>query len=122
MTAALPLLDAMIPPPIRRPVDVDGQVIPIDQIDEVLSWEGTGFWNRARIELHVDRTSGLFMWASSFGAHERGSGYRVGPKWGKFAPTRESALHWAVAEIKERMGEPRAACDRKIVAWLDGLS
>lgn len=52
----------------------------------------------ATIELHRHE-DGRWMW----GVTMVGGGYRVGPKWGKFADTRDEARRHAAAELLERI-------------------
>lgn len=107
-------------PPIIRRADPDGPVIQ-GKIDEVLTLPHPRLrWARARIELHR-HTDGLWMWA--IGYHDdggSGGGYRVGPKWGNFASTRDDALFYACEEMRDRMhGESKAL--NAIRRWLDEL-
>jgi hypothetical protein len=113
------LLDLMHAPPVVRPVDPDGAVIQ-GEVDETLTWYGRRPWIRARIELHR-HDDGLWMWAIDWRVSGRGAGYRVGPKWGRFAETRADALFWAVRELVGRLpeGDPDAA---RIRAWAESLA
>lgn len=43
------------------------------------------------------------LWSSSYYLQTCGSTYRVGPKWGKFAPDRLSAIREALAEFDDRV-------------------
>lgn len=54
-----------------------------------------------RIEL-ARHTDGRYMWSTSFHTPTGGQGYRVGPKWGKFANSPIEALQHARLEIAER--------------------
>lgn len=96
------LLDLMQPPAIARAVDCALGVVE-GEPDETLRLEHPKMaWDRATIELH-QHTDGLWMWSTSAQAGTRGFGYRIGPKWGKFAPDRASALHWAIKELTDQL-------------------
>jgi hypothetical protein len=108
-------------PAIIRRVDPDGPVIQ-GKIDEVLTLPHPRLrWDRARIELH-QHTDGLWMWATGY--HDdggSGGGYRVGPKWGNFAASRDDALFYACEEIRSRTsGDSKALV--AIRRWLDELA
>lgn len=112
--------------PVRAPavvltVEPDGFVVSGD-VDETLTLPHPRYaWDRARIELHR-HDNGLWMWSASYNYGNGGSGYRVGPKWGKFAETREDALHYAVAEMKQHL-EPVPEADASLIRrWLDTLT
>lgn len=111
------LLDLMHAPPVVRPIDPDGDVV-MGDIDETLEWQRRP-WIYARIELHR-HDDGLWMWSASWGVGGAGSGYRVGPKWGRFAVNRADALHYAVKELLDRL--PRDDPDaKKIRRWAESL-
>lgn len=123
------LLDMMRGAPIIRPVDPLGEVIQGDP-DEVLRLKHSRLaWDITRIELH-QHSDGLWMWSVSCA----GGGYRVGPKWGKFAATRDDALHHAAQELIEKMRGKLARADagcgqiitpaqmRQAIAWAEGLA
>lgn len=120
------LLDLMRAPPIIRPVDPDGPVIQ-GEPDELLRLKHPRLaWDIARIELHR-HDDGLWMWSVSVA----GGGYRVGPKWGKFAATRDDALHHAAQELnkgmRRKLDRPEAygvtaAQLRQAIAWAEGLA
>lgn len=102
----LDLFSALRQPAIIRPVDPMGSVVQGDP-DETLTLPHPRLaWHLARIELHR-HSDGTWMWSASM----CGGGYKVGPKWGRFAATRDDALHWAVEELLERQA----------VRWSDGL-
>lgn len=108
-------------PMIKRPVDAHGG-IERGEIDETLRLPQPGLaLDAARIELHQHRKSCLWMWSASHAASGSGGSYRVGEKWGKFASTRDDALHHAIAEIGDRLKEDCKDA-RRIRAWLDGLT
>ncbi|PZU95519.1 MAG: hypothetical protein DI527_00490 [Chelatococcus sp.] len=109
------LLDLMRAPMIVRPVDPDGSVVKEPQ--EVHVWRGG--WRRVEIELHPYRH--LWMWAVSLSFSNGGSGYRVGEKWGRFAESREDALHYALAELDERLARHDDPNIPQIIAWSRAL-
>jgi hypothetical protein len=113
------LLDLMHAPAILRPVCPDGNVIQ-GEVDEVLTWQGQRGGISARIELHK-HTDGLWMWSTGWDTKSRGHRYRVGPKWGKFAETRDDALFYAVKELEQdlKADDPDAG---RICAWARGLT
>ena len=116
------LLDLMQPAAIRRPVDPDGPVC--GEVDEVLRLPHPRLaWDLARIEL-ARHSDGLWMW----GIVHCCGGYRVGPKWGRFAASRDAALHHARAELLEWHGKSghegrsvTAAQWASIRTWAEGL-
>lgn len=62
------------------------------------------------------------MWSTNMQTETRGGGYKVGEKWGKFAETRDDALHYAINELRERLAECASdASVPRILAWLKGL-
>lgn len=119
----LDLFAAMRAPAIRQRVNPDGPVVK-GEVDETLRLpEPRMAWDTARIELHRHRGCNLWMWSTSYNTSAGGGGYRVGEKWGNFASTRNDALFYAVAELRERV----ASCDEckaigRIRAWLNGLA
>lgn len=60
-------------------------------------------WPLAEIELH-QHDDGKWMWSACCCM----GGYKVGPKWGKFAETKDEARRLAAAELLERI-EKRSA-------------
>lgn len=120
MTGQLDLFSALHSPAIVLPVDPDGPVIQ-GEIDEVLSLRhGRLAWNRADIQIHR-HNDGRWMWSTSYHAGDHGGGYRVGPKWGKFAETRDDALFYAVRELTERLSGNESRDARDILAWMAAL-
>lgn len=111
------LLDLMREPIVVRPVEPLGPVVQEPQ--ERLTFGGTGT-RMAAIELHP--SAGGWMWSTSFHIPDAGAGYRVGEKWGRFACTRDDALHYAVEELRGRLAE-HSACQvaKQILAWARGL-
>jgi hypothetical protein len=117
------LLDLMTAPPIRRAIDPDGQVVATP--DETLRFDGGKRWLGAEIELHRDAESGFWMWSVSYQLPDRGSCYRVGPKWGKFAASRMDALAHARAELRDRLKGCEASAGAlagRMIAWAERLS
>lgn len=125
MNVQASLFDLMASPPLLLPVDADGAVVL--QPDETLCLKHPKLaWDLARIELHLDNSlcyqwSGCWMWSASF-CTECGNGhsYRVGPKWGKFARSRDDALFYAVQELRRGL-DGREGNHSRVFAWLDGL-
>lgn len=112
----LGLFDTLHAPPVILPVDRDGPVVQGD-VDETLALPHPRLaWNRAEIELHR-HDNGLWMWSASWHCDMGGSSYRVGPKWGKFAETRDDALFYAVCEIRDRLRDKDGADAAQILAW-----
>lgn len=86
----LSLFDTLRSPAIRKPVEPHGGVVQ-GEPDAVYRLRHPRLaWDRATIELH-QHTDGLWMWSASFYCDNSGGGYRVGPKWGRFAETRDDA-------------------------------
>ena len=126
----LPLLDRTHAPVAAPPADPHGPVIPLEEIDEILRLPmRRRAGDQARIELQRDRESGLWMWATCYALDDgntffgggRCSGYQVGPKWGNFAATRETALHCAISELLSRIETYDTPQTRRIRTWLEGL-
>lgn len=127
MTEQLDMFAILRPPPILRPVEPHGPVVESDP-DEVLRLPHPRLaWDLAAIELHR-HSDGLWMWSVNHGC----GGYRVGPKWGKFASTRDDALHHAAQELIARTrGTLRRANNgsqivtpaqlRQTIAWAEAL-
>lgn len=119
----LDLFSAPSRPLIIRPVDKDGSVIR-GKIDEVLTLRDPKRprgcpW--AEIELHR-HTDGLWMWAKNCSDNiGNGGGYRVGPKWGRFAETRADALAAAKDELRRAVASHQNAYGNAVRRWLEGL-
>lgn len=120
------LLDLLRSPPVARPVDPDGPVVQ-GEPDETLTLPHPRMaWPLARIELHR-HDDGLWMWSVSSACT---SSYKVGPKWGRFAQTRDDALFHAAQELLSAIGRLSdisglfisAAQVREIDRWARGLS
>ena len=76
MTEQLSLFDVMRAPPVRKPVDPNGDVYQ-GKIHTVLKLNHPKMaWSQARIEIHPIRES--WMWATEFNTGTGGAGYRVG--------------------------------------------
>lgn len=117
MGAQLNMLDMMRPAPVRLPVDPNGPVTPKAQEELMLMVDGG-----TRIQLH-QHTDGMWMWGTSFQLKNcTGGGYQVGPKWGRFAQTREDALYHAAQELRDRIAHEPAPLCRAILAWLDRIA
>jgi len=114
----LDLFAGLRSPAILMPVIADGEVIQGD-IDEILRLPHKRLaWDTATIELH-QHTDGRWMWSTGWNLDWQGSGYRVGPKWGKFAETRDDALHYAKEELLRSVSDLDGA--KAIVAWAEAL-
>jgi len=105
------------PDVIRRPVERDGAVTQAEARIETIE---LGARNKATdrapyIRIQISRADdGLWMWSASFQNTWGGWGYRVGPKWGKFATSRHDAIVAACREIVDRSGDrvvPRSAME-----------
>lgn len=90
------------PKPRRYTVDPKGPVIQGDPDITLILPHPRLAWPLARIELH-QHDDGRWMWSASI----CGGGYKVGPKWGRFADTRDDARRLAAAELLERIDKRR---------------
>lgn len=94
--------------PVRFPVDLGGAVVQ-GAPDETFTLPHPRMaWPLARIELHR-HTDGRWMWSAS----AAGSSFKVGPKWGRFAGDRNTALHAAAREVldlTEKVTSPDGFC------------
>lgn len=116
----LGLFDALYAPAVVLPIDPDGHVVQ-GEVDEHYFLPHLRLaWHRAEIELHRHE-NGLWMWSASYKCDQQGSGYRVGPKWGKFAETRDDALFYAVRELHDRLHDMDSADAKQILTWADSL-
>lgn len=104
MTRQLSMLDLWEAKPVavRLPVDRDGSVLQGEPDETLILPHPRMAWPLARIELHR-HADGRWMWSAS----TAGGGYKVGPKWGRFAETRSGALYHAALEIMERADRVR---------------
>lgn len=107
------------PEPIRRAVDPQGMVIS-GRVHTVLrlAHPKESDQDIARVEIHP--YDGRWMWATAFSIDgQGGSGYRVGPKWGKFAASMEDAIYWAVQELQSGISKHARSRHRdEIERWL----
>jgi hypothetical protein len=122
----LSIFDTLREPMIRQPVDPDGSVVQ-GKAQETFSLPHPRYvWDYAKIELHP-AADGLWMWGVSLETDAGfGSGYKVGEKWGRFASSRDDALHFAVEEIKGRLANQsrdfrHCPSITKIIAWAESL-
>lgn len=125
MIEQLSFLGLMRSPPVCVEVEPDGPVISLADIKETLILPHPKMaWHRARIQLHPHGNK--WMWSTAYGLDGdddySGACYQVGAKWGKFAQTREDALHWACEELRERLKKRKSPTANKIRSWLEGLS
>lgn len=119
MNGQLSLFDVLRGPMIVRPCDGFGPVVQGEADETMILPHPRLAWDRARIELH-QHTDGLWMWSVSLsGDNGCGGGYKVGPKWGRFAASRDDALHYAVQEARDKIGGRPGFADH--LKWLDGL-
>lgn len=87
------------PPPRQSyTVDPDGPVVQGEPHEMLTLPHPRLAWPLAEIQLHRHE-DGRWMW----GVTGAGGGYKVGPKWGKFAATRDDARRHAAAELLERI-------------------
>lgn len=93
------LVDLMQPPALVRPVEPDGAVV-AGEPHTVLRWQPNPkqHYRCAEIELHP-ADDGTWMWSASFCTGEGGGGYKVGPKWGKFAADRTRLASEGLAKV-----------------------
>lgn len=113
------LFDMLRGPMIVRPCDGLGPVVQGEADETLILPHPRLAWDRARIELHR-HTDGLWMWSVSLHGDEgAGGGYKVGPKWGRFAESRDDALFFAVQEATKKIGDKPGFRDH--VKWLEGL-
>lgn len=93
----LTLFDA--PPALVDPLD---RVCGADEIDDTITLGDRHLGLRIELARHTD---GRFMWGIEFHTPTGGQGYRVGPKWGNFAPCAIEALQRARVEIADRAAQ-----------------
>lgn len=105
---------------IRRPVMPHGHVIQDEALIELLEFGDVRLKPPSKavssitieIAQHAD---GLWMWSTSGVIRKEYRGYRVGPKWGLFAETRQDAITAACNELAERSPTPG------VLAWIEQL-
>lgn len=102
MSEQLSLFDAIRAPRVIRPVEPYGEVVKGEVHETLILPHPRLVWHLAEVELH-QHADGLWMWSVS----SVGSSYKVGPKWGKFAQTRDDALSYARDELLERVAKVR---------------
>ena len=113
----LPLLDLMFGPAIERPKTHDDGVVLDPDEEFTLPMPRRKYLDAARIQLHR-HTNGLWMWSVSFSFTRNGFWSQVGARDGKFAQTREAALHYAVQELLGYCAEfPNDKIARATAAW-----
>lgn len=82
--------------PTLAVIDPDGAVVP-GPADVTLRLPHPRLaWDLARIEVH-EHEDGRWMWAIG---HASG-GFKVGPKWGRFAKTQREATRLAACELMD---------------------
>jgi len=83
--------------PLLQPVDPDGDVVHGSPDLTLRLPHPRLAWDLATIQIHQHEDN-TWMWAVSCA----GGGYKVGPKWGRFAATQEEATRFAAAELLEK--------------------
>lgn len=116
----LGLFDLLHSPPVIVAVKPNGSVLRWDPDETLTLPHPRMVWDRARIELHRHE-NGLWMWSTCWQCDDRGSGYRIGEKWGKFAHSRDDALFYAVREITSRLERHVGPEAKQILLWLASL-
>lgn len=119
--AQLDLFDAMHMPPVIVRCDPNGPVVQGDPDVTFAFPHKRMAWNQAEIELHR-HDNGLWMWSTSFNFDNRGSSYKVGAKWGKFAESKPDALFYAVRELEAKLDEAEGPTAAAILTWAAGLA
>lgn len=94
MMQQLSLFGSHRPQPRLEPVDPVGPVIQGAPDVTLRLPHPKMAWDLAALQLH-EHEDGRWMWATS----HAGGGYKVGPKWGRFAETQAEATRFAAAEI-----------------------
>jgi len=112
MTGQLDLFEHCV---ARPEVDPNGSVTKHPKVTHRLSAPKNAM-PIAVIQLHP-HCDGRWMWGVSYTLSHRGSGYQVGPKWGRFATSETEAKCCAIDELIR--GIDGAICDqsRKIREW-----
>lgn len=121
MTEQLSLFDVLRAPPLRVPVDKDGHVLQGDPDETIrLPHEKPGWRGCDRVQIELHREPEGWMWSVSMQFDQWGCGYKVGRKWGRFAATRDDALHYAAKEAMERLSKSDGgtAPERRAREWL----
>jgi hypothetical protein len=122
-THQLNMFDLMVQASEIRPIDPYGPVVE-GPADHTLRLEHPKMaWDIATIEIHRCQESRKWMWSTASHTRDGGGGYKVGPKWGKFAPSASDALHWAKDELFKRIGGRASAKEKlEIETWAAQLS
>lgn len=116
----LNLLDLLYKPMVTKPVNLELGVLSGEaDITFTLPHKRLA-WDQAKIELH-QHLDGQWMWSVSFNAGNHGAGYKVGPKWGKFAESKSDALFYASNELRFRLGDKNDRETKLILEWLNSL-
>lgn len=124
MEGQLSLLDLMRPPVLRLPVDWRAAALQGDPQETLRFPSPPARWLESWIELHPGSRG--WMWGLHVQLPYGGGGFRVGEKWGLFAPDRESALAEAVADVLARCAlhdrrYGQSAHVRRVRAWAGAL-
>lgn len=82
----------------RLCADPNGSVCIDDQIDKVINLGD----RKTGLSIELAKHENRWMWSASINTPWSFCGYKVGPKWNKFADTPYKALVEAIDEIKER--------------------
>jgi len=117
----LSLLDALRTPLVIQPVAPHGEVIQGRADESFVLPHPRLAWPLAQIDLHK-HIDGMWMWGVKFSADHHGGGYRVGPKWGKFAATRDDALFYAARELRANLDGDTGSSALKIRVWLASIA
>lgn len=120
MIQQLDLFGALHSPPIIVPVQPHGDVVRGEVDTHLFLPHPRMAWHLAEIELHPH--DGMWMWSVRFNCDGHGGGYRVGPKWGKFASSKADALFYAVKELEARLGDGDSSTAAQIIRWARGLA
>ncbi|MCR5943971.1 hypothetical protein FG152_24680 [Ochrobactrum sp. XJ1] len=117
----LNLFDLLHKPAVIRPVSFEAGVIQGEAAVTLFLPHKRMAWHQAEIELHP-HTDGSWMWSTSYQTSNRGSGYKVGAKWGKFAQSKEDAFFYACKEMQEQLKAIPGHEVKLISEWLNSLS
>lgn len=108
---------------LQTRVDFCGSVCTDNQVETFRCTHPTMRRDLACIEL-AQHTDGQWMWGVQLNATNGGFGWRVGPKWNRFAPTKSRARLEAIADLMlslHKHGLTRQEVG-KIQAWVRALS
>jgi len=114
----LDLFPALEPILVCLPCAPDGHVCKQSEILETIHLRD----KKVEIRIELARDGDRWMFSTSVQTGTSYYGYRVGKKWGKFTNSREDALHFSFAEVKER--SPRQAVPQleKLLASFDPMA